>query len=301
MIPELARPRALRQAVFVSSFVKDINEAEFQAAVLDRSKEVPVLVDFWAPWCGPCRTLGPLLEKAVQAAGGRVEMVKINTDTNQGIAAQFGIQGIPAVKAFRNGVVVDEFVGAQPLPTIESFIKKLVPSPAHAAFAEALANIGDRTAAQAAFRNLLNDDEVGSAAAFHLAHLLVANGGQASEIRALAERVHPSQPEYPRVEALETLADLLERANSEGVSAAEAKVKENARDHEARLSLAATLLTRGQAQAAMDALLESVSRNAGYAGGMARKAMLAIFDHLELPPGQPDLVRDYRRQLQIVS
>ncbi|MDX2021563.1 MAG: tetratricopeptide repeat protein [Deltaproteobacteria bacterium] len=285
----------------MSSFVKDINEADFQAAVIERSAQLPVLVDFWAPWCGPCRTLGPLLEKAVQAAGGRVELVKINTDANQGIAARFGIQGIPAVKAFRNGEVVDEFVGAQPLPTIEAFIRSLVPSAARAALAEALAKRPDPQAARAALGALVDDDEVGSEAAFHLAHVLVATGGPPPEIRTLAERVHPSAPQYPRVEALEALADLLERANLEGVEAAQKKVQDNPRDHEARLSLAATLLSRGQTQAAMDALLESVSRNAAHAGGLARKALLAIFDHLEEPPAQPDLVRDYRRQLQIVS
>src|SRR5918999_742608 len=102
----------------------DVVEANFEQNVIERSREIPVVVDFWAEWCGPCRTLGPALEKAVAARGGKVELAKVDTDANQRLAMQYGIQSIPAVKAFRDGQVVAEFVGGQPPPAIESFLNE---------------------------------------------------------------------------------------------------------------------------------------------------------------------------------
>ncbi len=283
--------------------VKDIAEADFQAEVIERSQQVPVVVDFWAPWCGPCKTLGPLLEQAVAALGGRVVMVKINTDANPNIAAQFGIQGIPNVKAFRNGAMVDEFVGALPAPAIAQFLARLVPSASQEALATALQHLvsGHPAEAEQGFRGLLGDEEAGSASAFFLAHLLVGSGGSPDEIRALADKVHPASDLYARVEALQVLAQLVEKANPQGSEAAAAAVAADPKSHDAALALAATHLVRGQIEAALDALLQSVSRNPSHADGAARKAMLAIFDHLELPPAKTDLIRQYRRQLQIVT
>lgn len=287
----------------MTTLVKDVSEADFQAEVIERSKQVPVVVDFWAPWCGPCRTLGPLLEAAVGALAGQVVMVKVNTDANPNLSAAFGIQGIPAVKAFRNGVQVDEFVGALPAPAIKQFLARLVPSAAEQALEAALARkvAGDRAGAAEGLRAIVDDAEVGSAAAFHLAHVLVAQAGSAGEIRALAEKVHPSSPFYEHVESLERLANLVERARPEGPQALVDAVAANPKDHEARLTLAATWLVQGRVTEALDALLESVSRNPSHAESAAKKAMLAIFDHLEQPPANHDLVREYRRKLQIVS
>src|SRR3954470_2487806 len=108
----------------------DVTQDNFQQAVVDRSREVPVVVDFWAEWCGPCRALTPAFERAAEQSAGQVELVKVDTDANQQLAAQYGIQGIPAVKAFRNGEVVDEFVGAIPTARVERFFDGLVPSEA---------------------------------------------------------------------------------------------------------------------------------------------------------------------------
>src|SRR3954451_13244623 len=110
--------------------VKDVSEQEFQAAVVDRSREVPVVVDFWAEWCGPCRQLTPLLEREAAAREGEVDLVKVDTDANQSLSQAFGIQGIPAVKAFKDGRIVDDFVGAQPPPVVARFFDGLVPSEA---------------------------------------------------------------------------------------------------------------------------------------------------------------------------
>ncbi len=108
----------------------DVTESDFQARVIERSREVPVVVDFWAEWCGPCRVLGPALEQAVAKRDGDLELAKVDVDHNQSLAASFGIRGIPAVKAFRDGQVVDEFTGAIPPAQIEQFLARIVPSPA---------------------------------------------------------------------------------------------------------------------------------------------------------------------------
>src|SRR5947209_11035634 len=108
----------------------DVTETNFQSAVIERSRELPVVVDFWAEWCAPCRQLGPLLERAVAARGGKVELVKVDVDSNQRLASEYRVQGIPAVKAFRHGQVLAEFVGAQPPPAVERFLDSLVPSEA---------------------------------------------------------------------------------------------------------------------------------------------------------------------------
>lgn len=145
----------------------DIDESQFQAAVIDRSREVPVVVDFWAPWCGPCRQLTPALERAAEARKGSVELVKVNTDENQNISRAFQIQGIPAVKAFKDGREVAQFVGALPPAKVESFFDALVPSEA-----EQLVAAGD----EASLRRALELEPTRRDARVKLAQLLFARG-----------------------------------------------------------------------------------------------------------------------------
>jgi len=147
--------------------VSDVSEQDFQAKVVERSRQVPVVVDFWAEWCGPCRTLGPALEDAVGRRDGEIELVKVDTDANQGIAQEFDIRSIPAVKAFRDGEVVAEFIGAQPPAAIESFLNQVVPSRA-----DRLAEAGD----EPSLREALELDPRHAPAAIALGRLLLERG-----------------------------------------------------------------------------------------------------------------------------
>ena len=151
--------------------VRDVDEATFAKDVIERSGEVPVVVDFWAAWCGPCRQLGPAIEKAVNDRDGRVELAKVDVDRNQQLATSFQVQGIPAVKAFRDGKVVDEFTGALPPPQIEAFLDRLVPSPEEEA-ARAAIESGDEDSLRAA----LEADPRNAATVAALAGILLGRG-----------------------------------------------------------------------------------------------------------------------------
>jgi len=158
----------------------EVTDADFQQKVLDRSRDVTVLVDFWADWCRPCHMLAPVIEKAVDAQAGKVELAKLDTDANQQTAARYGIRGLPTVKAFRDGEVVDEFTGAQPPPVVERFVAGLVPSEA-----DALAEGGD----ESSLRQALEVDPNHSVARRELARLLLGRG-EAGEALQLLDAVN---------------------------------------------------------------------------------------------------------------
>lgn len=173
----------------------DVTDATFETAVVQRSHEVPVVVDLWAPWCGPCRTLGPILERVIDETGGKVELAKIDTDQNPGVAQAFRVQSIPAVYAMRDGKVVDGFLGAQPEWAVREFVDRLIPTEADTEI-DRLVAAGDEASLRAALD--LQADHEGAVKA--LAELLVADG-RAEEALELLERIPPG-PETRRIAAL---------------------------------------------------------------------------------------------------
>ncbi len=280
--------------------VKDVNESAFEADVIARSREVPVLVDFWAAWCAPCRVLGPILEREVAALSGRVELVKVNTDKNPELAARYDIQGIPAVKAFSGGAVTKEFVGVQSADFLRRWLAELAPSPGKQALAAATALVAknDRAGAEAALRPLQGDPEVGDQAAVALAGLLV-DAGRADDAEAALASVDARSPQADAADAVRRrLTFARDAAAFGGRDAAAAALARDANDLEARFALASAHAAALEWEPALAALLELVKRNRKFRDDGARRAMLAIFDHLG--PQNP-IVSDYRRQLQIVT
>jgi len=176
----------------------DVTDATFGTEVMERSKSVPVVVDLWAEWCGPCRTLGPILEKVIGETGGKVVLAKVDVDSNPNIAQAFQVQGIPAVHALRDGRIVDGFVGAQPEAAVRRFVEGLLPSEKESAL-DQLVSAGD----EASLRSALETEPGNEAAVVKLAELLVARGdeGDVDEALALLERI-PESAEVRRVAAL---------------------------------------------------------------------------------------------------
>jgi putative thioredoxin len=280
--------------------VKDVSEATFEVDVLARSREVPVVVDFWAAWCGPCRVLGPILEREAAALGGRVELVKVDTDANPKLAARYEIRGIPAVKAFSGGEVTREFVGVQSADFLRRWLGELAPSPAKQALAAAAALVAknDRAGAESALRALQGDPEVGNAAAVALGELLL-DGGRADDAEAALASVDPRSPQADAADAARRrITFARDAAAFGGREAAAAALARDPGDLEARFALASAHAAALEWEPALAELLELVRRNRKFREDGARLAMLAIFDHLG--PQHP-LVSDYRRQLQIVT
>lgn len=246
--------------------ISNVSEQEFQARVLDRSKQVPVVVDFWAEWCGPCRTLGPALEKAVRGRGGEIELAKVDTDANQRIAAAFGIQSIPAVKAFKDGKVVAEFIGAQPPAAIESFLNQIVPSEA-----DRLVEAGD----EESLRKALELDPRKARAAIGLGRILLARG----EAEEALELLRPFPGDFI-ADGLAARAELSASSNGPGADG---------------LRPAFSAWDEGEPGDALEALQGAVSTaDDPDRRDQLRRVMVAIFT--ELGADHP-LAREHRRRL----
>ena len=273
----------------------DSTTADFELDVLEASQRVPVLVDFWAPWCGPCRALKPILEKLVAEFGGKFLLAKVNTDENPEIAARYGVRGIPNVKAFVDGKLANEFTGAQPESAVRRFIEALVPSPADTLRRSAQADVveGDFDAAEAKLREAIALDAGSDGARVDLATLLAARqdfDGAEAELAPI--------PEHLRDERAAGLAIRigLERKRASLPDAATLRANVDARpdDLDARLVYAARLVADAQYRAALDELLEVARRDRGERRERARQAMVDVFG---LATGEPDVVSEYRRKL----
>jgi putative thioredoxin len=276
--------------------VLDVNEANFQREVIARSMDVPVVVDFWAPWCGPCRMLGPVLERLAEQSGGAWVLAKLNTDENQRLAMQYDIQGIPAVKAFRGGRVVDEFVGAQPEPMVRQFLEGLQPNPVDALVRRGLDQEarGNLSGAEGIYLDALTRDPDHAGAMVALGRVLVEQDRLDDAAKVLG-RVPRERPE--RAEADNWLNVIRFRQESQltgGEVAARRRLAANPDDLSARLDLANALAAKGEYRAALEGLLAVMQRDQGPAREQARQAIVAVFGLLG---DDHPLVREYRPQL----
>jgi putative thioredoxin len=275
-----------------SPAVFDADERTFQSAVLEHSRTTPVVVDFWAPWCGPCRVLGPTLERLANEAQGAFVLAKVNVDENPRLAQAFRVQGIPAVKAFRDSRVVDEFTGALPETQVRAWLKRFVPAPGDQLVeaAEAL-EVSDPAEAAARYRVALGDDPENQAALLGLGRVLVAQG-QPEGIATL-HQIEAGSSVYPQAQAWLTLADFFAENGADSAARLAHQVEANPSDLEARYHLAASLARSRDYQAAIDQLLAIVERNRAFRDDGARKMLLALFSAL----GDDPIVAQGRRRL----
>ncbi|MEP0320960.1 thioredoxin [Bauldia litoralis] len=267
-----------------SDAVIDTTTQTFGADVIEASMQQPVLVDFWAPWCGPCRTLGPIIEKAVQDSKGAVRLVKMNIDEHPAVAGQLGIQSIPAVIAFSKGQPVDGFVGAVPESQIKEFIER-VGGPVGPSDAEALVTAGedllaagDTAGAAERFAAVLAAEPQSVPATAGLVQCLVASG-DLDRARQALDQLPESAAGDPKVVAARAQLDLATQAASLGdESPLEARLAADPNDHQARFDLALLRNEKGDREAAADGLLEIMAKNRSWEDEKARKQLLTFFE-----------------------
>jgi putative thioredoxin len=268
--------------------IKDTTTADFQADVVAESRNQPVLIDFWAPWCGPCKQLTPALEAAVQKAGGKVKLVKMNIDEHPAIPGQMGIQSIPAVLAFVDGQPVDGFMGAQSESQVQAFIDKLAKQSGGgaqgAAIEQALAQAteaaaaGDVNGAAQLFTMVLQQEPENAAAYGGIAGLM-ADHGQPDRARDMLDQAPESIREAPELTAVRTKLELAEKVAQIGDPAAlEARLAADENDHEARFDLAQILNARGEREAAADQLLAIMKADREWREDGARTELLKFFE-----------------------
>jgi putative thioredoxin len=282
-----------------ADLVREVTEATFMAEVVEASREVPVIVDFWATWCGPCKTLGPMLESAVLAARGKVRMAKVDVDKNQRIAAQLRIQSIPTVYAFWQGQPVDGFQGAIPASEIKAFVEKLSALAGDGGLGEALAQaevmLAEGAAADAAevFAAILSEEPENAAAYGGLARAQIAAGSldQAAALLAAAPAKITASAE---VEGARAQLELARQAQNAGpLAELQAAVAADPANRQARFDYALALHAGGHVEEAVDELLELFRRDREWNGGAAKTQLLTIFDALK--PTDPIALRGRRR------
>ncbi len=282
-----------------SDLIKDGTEASFMADVIEASREVPVIVDFWATWCGPCKQLGPSLEAAVTAARGKVRLVKIDVDSNQAIAAQMRVQSIPTVYAFWQGQPVDGFQGALPASQIKAFIDKLTGLAGDGGLADAIAAAEEMLAEGAAvdaaetFAAILGEEPENAAAYAGLARAHIA-AGDLDQAEAFLNGAPAAMARTKEIEAARAQLELARQSANAGPEAdLRAAVEADPANNQARFDLAVTLNASGKVDEAVDQLLELFRRDREWKDGAAKAQLMTIFDALK--PQDPVVLKGRRR------
>ena len=272
-----------------SKYVKDVTIADFQEEVLVRSRDVPVLVDFWAEWCGPCKTLSPLLERMTEEAAGAYELAKVDVDASPELSAQFLVQSIPTIVAIKNGKEVNRFTGALPEQEIAEFIVTVLPSELDAMVDEARGAMidGDLAASEHILRQVLDQKPDHQDAGTSLAALLIDRGEIDDALIVLGKLIPDA--DVDRLQA----AARLRRSSGEDISELEATVTASPDDEDAQLSLATALAARSEFEPALDRLLAIVKHN----GENKEHARLAMVDIFGVLGNDHPLTATYRRQL----
>lgn len=271
--------------------VIEVNEANFESDVIQQSNHTPVVVDFWAPWCGPCRMLGPILEKLASNGDYNFILAKVNVDQNPNISRQYQVQGIPAVIAFVDEEIVDEFVGVQPEPFVKEFVSKLTPSEQDALFIDAQSSLVTRQWADAedAYRNILIDSPNHPLAMLNLAISLLAQGKGCTAIGYLQDIKDGA--ELGRAEKLLPLASFLCQAETGWDDDPDLATEE------AQFRQAGLLLSRGNIEAGLDGLLDVLRMDKRYKKGAAKDIVVAVF---ELLGNDDDVTQSYRNELATI-
>ncbi len=301
IIDEAGQPlQGLEAGTSPEELIKETDAAGFAQDVIEASKSVPVIVDFWATWCEPCKTLGPMLEKQVLLAGGLVKMVKVDIDKEQALAAQLQIKSVPTVYAFKDGQPVDAFTGAVPESQIKQFIAKLTDgtgkTPIEQALdqADALLDEGRAEDASGIFTQVLNADHENVQAYAGLIKCCIA-ADDTDNARKMVEQIPPKLQGKPEITSAVASLEMAEQSDSIGdIAPLQAKVDADASDHQARYDLALALFAGGQREEALEALLEIVRQDNEWSDQSARKQLLKFFEIIGL--GDP-LTNNARRKL----